>query len=53
MRDRRALAGMNVFSAYDDIEFAVLLENVALANTAGDDRNHAMPLDCCGKPAAS
>ena len=36
----RALAGMDVFCRQDDIKFAVFLDDVALADIAGDNRNH-------------
>ena len=34
---------MDVFCGQDDIELAVLLEDVAFAHTAGDDGNHLGP----------
>ena len=43
LRGRRALAGMEVFGAQDDVELVVDLENVAFADGAGDDF-HVYPL---------
>ena len=37
---RRALAGMDVLGGQHDVELAVLLDDVALADIAGDDGNH-------------
>ena len=38
--DGRALAGMNVLRRQHDIELAILLDDVALAHIARDNRNH-------------
>src|SRR5262249_3529807 len=37
------LAGMDVFGAEDDVELAVLLDDVALADGAGDDSQGFFP----------
>src|SRR6516165_290924 len=37
LADRRSLAGVDVFGADNDIELAILLDDVALANRTGDD----------------
>ena len=40
MGDGRALAGMDVLGIDDQIELAVLLQDIAFAHGAGDNRNH-------------
>src|SRR5690349_1698143 len=43
LADRGSLAGMDVFGAEDDIEPAVLLDDVALADRTGDDSQGFFP----------
>ena len=45
MGDGRALAGMDILGGQDEIELAVLLEDIAFAHGAGDNRNHGKPLE--------
>ena len=51
MGDGRALAGMEIFRLQDDIELAVLLDDIAFAHGAGDNRNHWGPLTWNGSLA--
>jgi hypothetical protein len=34
---------MDIFSGEDEIELAVLLDDIAFAHRAGDNRNHGKP----------
>ncbi len=43
MGDGGALAGMDVLRREHEIELAVLLEDIAFAHGAGDNRNHGKP----------
>src|SRR5262249_37099493 len=43
LADRGSLAGMDVFSAEDNVELAVLLNDVALADRTGDDSQGFFP----------
>jgi hypothetical protein len=43
LADRSSLAGMDVFGGEDDVKLAVLLDDVALANRAGDDFQSCFP----------
>ena len=43
MGDGRALAGMDILRRQDEIELAFLLDDIAFAHRAGDNRNHGKP----------
>src|SRR5262249_53271644 len=43
LADRGSLAGMDVFGAEDDVELAILLNDVALADRTGDDSQGFFP----------
>src|SRR5437588_5236972 len=43
LADRGSLAGMDVFGSQNDVELAVLLDDVALANRTGDDFQSCFP----------
>jgi hypothetical protein len=40
MGDGRALGGMDIFGGQDKVKLAFLLDNIAFAHRAGDNRNH-------------
>ena len=44
MGNGRALAGMDILGGQDEIKLAVLLDDIAFAHRAGDNRNHGKPL---------